>query len=100
MKGQESCQSRDMMSLNRTDADDGATGHKVVSILAGQPHSDNTFQPLPLNGEETFEQKYCVEQLNDLILIEGTDAHVTRSKFSKNKTSRIDQPEKTIGDAI
>src|SRR6267378_8004469 len=94
------CPSRDILSLNRTDADDGATGHKVVSILAGQPHSDNTFQALPLNGDETFEQKCCVEQLNDLILIEGTDAHVTRSKFSKNKTSRIDQPEKTIGDAI
>ena len=100
MEDQAFCPSRDMLSLNRTDADDGATGHKVVSILAGRPHSDDTFQALPLNGQETFEQKCCVEQPNDLILIEGTDAHVARSKFSKNKTSRIDQSEKTFGGAI
>jgi hypothetical protein len=51
-------------------------------------------------GTETPEQKNSAEQLNDLILIEGTYAHVTRFKLSKNKASRIDQPEKTLGGAI
>jgi hypothetical protein len=49
----------------------GAPGHKVVSILAGRPRSDETtFQALSLKGEEAYEQKCCGEQPNDLILVE------------------------------
>ena len=41
-----------------------------------------------------------MEQKNELIMVEGTEAHDTRFRFSKNKTSRIDEPEKTFVGAI
>jgi hypothetical protein len=51
-------------------------------------------------GAETRERKYSTEHLNDLILVEGTESHVARTRFSKIKTTRIDRTEKTFVGAI
>gem|GEM_PF-6179914 len=78
-----------------------------IDLLSSQGLSESgatfrkaTSQARIVYGTETPERKSSAEQLNGLILIEGTYAHVTRFKFSKNKASRIDQPEKTLGGAI
>jgi hypothetical protein len=48
-------------------------------------------------GAVTPEQKSYAEQVNEFILVQGTEGHVTRSKFSRNKSARIEREKNLSG---
>jgi hypothetical protein len=72
-----------------------------VPLRGRMPHSDKRTSQAPVfKRTETAEQKYCAEHINELILVGGTEAHVTRSKFSRNETARLERQKETFVGAI
>src|SRR6266478_682381 len=58
------------------------------------------FRHYRLKGKKPTSRNAALNNPMTLYLLRGTEAHVTRSRFTRNKTARIDRQKKTCVAAI